>query len=363
MRVGFDMTPAVLALAGVGRYTTELSGALGRIAGVELERLGFTGLGGGDPVRRGADRVARNVAYYPVMLSRQASRRRVDLVHCPGPVAVVRTAQPLVLTVHDMLPWRYPETYGRMALARQRLLVTRVARSASRILVGAEYTRRDVVEHLGVSARRVEVVPLGVDGRFNRMETDPSQLAHRFGIPPGPFVLWVGTLEPRKNLSSLLRAFALVRRRAPQVSLVLVGEWGLADAEVERDLDQLGRSVIRPGFVTDEELAVLYSATTCFVFPSLYEGFGLPPLEAMACGAPVIASDRSSIPEVVGDGGMLVDPVDTDALADAIESVVLDPARAEELRRAGLARARQFTWARSAEMTLQTYRAALADPH
>jgi glycosyltransferase involved in cell wall biosynthesis len=357
------MTPAVLAIAGVGRYTTELAGALARTPGVELERLGFPGLGDGDPVRRRATRVARSLAYYPVTLSRQAARRRVELVHCPGPVAALRTGLPLVLTIHDMLPWRYPEMFGRVAVARQRLLVGRVARSADRILVGAEYTRRDVVEYLDVSPRRVEVVPHGVDARFTPRQTDPLRLAHRFGIPPGPFVLWVGTLEPRKNLASLLRAFALVRRRAPETSLVLVGEWGLADAEVERDLDQLGRSVIRPGFVTDEELSILYSATTCFVFPSLYEGFGLPPLEAMACGAPVIASDRSSMPEVVGDGGLLVDPTDTDALADAIESVVLSPERAAELRRAGLARAREFTWARTASLTVATYRAALADPH
>lgn len=362
MRVGFDMTPSVLALAGVGRYTKELSGALSRIPGVELQRLGYDGLGGADPVRRRADRVARNVAYYPVLLGRQAARRRVDLVHCPAPVAYVRTGCPLVVTIHDMLPWRYPELFGRVALARQRLVMGRMAKGAERILVGAEYTRRDVVEFLGVSPRRVEVVPLGVDRRFNRLETDPSQLAHRFGIPPGPFVLWVGTLEPRKNLSALLRAFALVRRRTPETSLVLVGGWGLADAEVERDLDQLGRSVIRPGYVSDEELAILYSATTCFVFPSLYEGFGLPPLEAMACGAPVIASDRSSIPEVVGDAGILVDPADPDQLADAIESVVLHPDRAEDLRRRGIAHARRFTWARSAELTLESYRAALADP-
>lgn len=355
------MTPADLAIAGVGRYTTELCGALERIPGVELERLGYPGLGGADPVRRGADRLARNLAYYPVLLGRQAARHRVEIIHCPGPVGPLRTGTPLVVTIHDMLPWRYPEAFGRTLRVR-RLLVRRIVAGAERVVVASEATRRDVVEFLGVSPRRVEIVPLGVDRRFNRLETDPAQLAHRFGIPPGPFVLWVGTLEPRKNLSTLLRAFALVRRRAPQASLVLVGEWGMADGEVERDLDQLGRSVIRPGFVSDEELAVLYSATTCFVFPSMYEGFGLPPLEAMACGAPVVASDRSSIPEVVGDAGLLVDPTEPEALADAIESVVLSPDAAADLRRRGMERARQFTWRRSAELTLAAYRAALSDP-
>jgi glycosyltransferase involved in cell wall biosynthesis len=356
VRVGFDMTPAVLAIAGVGRYTTELAGALARTPGVELERLGFPGLGDGDPVRRRATRVARSLAYYPVTLSRQAARRRVELVHCPGPVAALRTGLPLVLTIHDMLPWRYPEMFGRVAVARQRLLVGRVARSADRILVGAEYTRRDVVEYLDVSPRRVEVVPHGVDARFTPRQTDPLRLAHRFGIPPGPFVLWVGTLEPRKNLASLLRAFALVRRRAPETSLVLVGEWGLADAEVERDLDQLGRSVIRPGFVTDEELSILYSATTCFVFPSLYEGFGLPPLEAMACGTPVMASKAASLPEVVGDAGLLVDPLESEQMAAALERRILDEGLRADLRRRGLERTAGFTWEAAARTLVDVYR-------
>ncbi len=124
----------------------------------------------------------------------------------------------------------------------------------------------------------------------------------------------------------------------------------------------LGRSVIRLGVVSDDELVSLYSATTCFVFPSLYEGFGLPPLEAMACGAPVVASDRASLPEVVGDAGMLVEPTDPDALADAIERVVLTPDVAERMRRDGLRRARAFTWDRCAEQTVEAYRAALDDP-
>jgi len=360
VRVGFDMTPARVETPGVGRYTADLSAALAQLPGVQLERLGFPALGDG-ALGRQAGRVGRSVAYYPVLLGRQAARRRVDVLHVPGPVAPVRAALPLVVTVHDVRAWREPEQFGRVAVRRHRLLVTRVVRSAARVLVGTEHMRRDVVELTGVPPGRVQVVPLGVDARFNRVEPDPGRLAHRFGIPPGPFILWVGTTEPRKGLANLLRAFALVRRRAPEVALVLVGEWGFADAGVERDLEQLGQSIIRPGFVTDDELVTLYSASACFCFPSLYEGFGLPPLEAMACGAPVVASDRGGIPEVIGDAGVLVDPVDADALADALESVVLSPERAADLRRRGAARARGFTWARSAELTLDAYRGAIAE--
>lgn len=355
------MTPARAGATGVGRYTSDLAAALAHLPGIQLERLGAHA-GGAGPVRRRAGRLGTAVAYYPVLLGREAGRRRVDLLHLPAPVTPVRAPVPLVVTVHDVRAWREPEQFGRVGLRRHRLLTTRIVRGAARVLVGTEQMRRDVVEFTGVPSARVQVVPLGVDARFNPVEPDPGRLAHRFGIPPGPFILWVGTTEPRKGLAPLLRAFALMRRRAPHVALVLVGEWGLADAAVERDLEQLGRSIIRPGFVSDDELVTLYSASACFCFPSLYEGFGLPPLEAMACGTPVVASSRAGIPEVVGDGGVLVDPEDPDALADALEAVVLDPAHAADLRRRGRARARHFTWARSAELTVGAYRAALADP-
>jgi glycosyltransferase involved in cell wall biosynthesis len=359
--VGYDMTPASAQQGGVGRYTTDLAAALGRRTDVRLERLapGHPPLPG---ALGGVTRRAARARYYPFTLDRLAVRRGVDLVHCPGEVAPLRLSRPLVLTVHDVLPWRFPELFSRTNAARQKLLVSRAARRASRIMVGSEYTRREVVELLGVEPGRVAVAPLGVDRRFRRIDADPVALAHRFGIPPGPFALWVGNPEPRKNLSTLLRAFALVRRRAPECSLVLVGSERVADRETERELDLLGSTVIRPGFVTDEELVALYSATTCFVFPSLYEGFGLPPLEAMACGAPVVAADRTSVPEVVGDAAVLVDPSDPDALADAIERVVLSPETATHLRRVGQQRAREFTWDRCAERTVDAYRAALADP-
>jgi len=268
----------------------------------------------------------------------------------------------MVLSIHDVLPWRRPELFTRTTLARRKLLLSRAASRASRVLVASEHARDEVIELLELEPRRVAVAPLGVDRRFRPIEPDPVRLAHRFGIPPDPFVLWVGTPEPRKNLSVLLRAFALVRRRAPECSLVLVGAEGLEDRDVARELELLGRSVIRPGVVSDDELVSLYSATTCFVFPSLYEGFGLPPLEAMACGAPVVASDRASLPEVVGDAGILIDPTDPDALADAVERVVLSPETAEDMRRRGMARASGFTWARCAEQTAAAYRAALDDP-
>ncbi len=360
LRVGFDMTPSGASSAGISRYTKDLSAALGRTPGVHLERFIDHGAPGPARFPRVTRRAGRRLAYYPAMLDRAAAHRDVDLLHCPGPMLPVRTALPLVATVHDVLAWRSPELFSRSGAAQQRLLVSRAAKRAQRIVVASEYTRSELVDLVGISPDRIAAVPLGVDRRFQPIESEPMQLAHRFGIPPAPFLLWVGTPEPRKNLATLLRAFALVRRRAPECVLVVVGMDRVTDRELERELEHLGSSVIRPGFVTDDDLVALYSATACLVFPSLYEGFGLPPLEAMACGAPVVASNRSSIPEVVGDAGILVDATDADDIADGIERVVLSKDTAADLRRRGVERARQFTWDRCAQLTVAVYHEAVA---
>ena len=310
LRVGFDMTPSGASSAGISRYTKDLSAALGRTPGVHIERLIDQETPGGRTPRaccggRGDDSPTTRRCWTGPL-----PHRDVDVLHCPSPMVPLHTTLPLVVTVHDVLAWRSPELFSRAGAAQQRLLVARAAKVAQRIVVASEYTRNELVELVGISPDRVTAVPLGVDRRFQPIQPEPMQLAHRFGIPPAPFVLWVGTPEPRKNLGTLLRAFGLVRRRAPECVLVVVGMDRVTDRELERELEHLGSSVIRPGFVTDDDLVALYSATACLVFPSLNEGFGLPPLEAMACGAPVVASNRSSIPEVVGDAGILVDATD-----------------------------------------------------
>jgi glycosyltransferase involved in cell wall biosynthesis len=359
LRVGFDVTPSESHSPGISRYTRDLSAALGRTPGIHLERLTDRDTAG-STFDRAARRAGRRLAYYPAVLDRAAARRDVDVLHCPGPMIPVRTSLPLVVTVHDVLAWRSPELFSRSGAAQQRLLVSRAAKRADRIVVASEFTRRELVDLVGVSPERITAVPLGVDRRFQPIESEPMQLAHRFGIPPVPFVLWVGTPEPRKNLSTLLRAFGLVRRRAPETLLVVVGMDRVADQALERELKRLDNSILRPGFVTDDDLVALYSATACLVFPSLNEGFGLPPLEAMACGAPVVASNRSSIPEVVGDAGILVDATDPDDIADGIERILLSEETAAHLRARGIERAKQFSWDRCAELTAATYREALA---
>ena len=360
MRIGFDVNPAVAHAAGAGRYAAGLLAHLHEVDGVTVEHLRFEGGPGRSRVGRLARSVAREAAYYPFILGWQARRRRVDLVHCPAPLAPVFLDRPLVLTLHDVLPWRYPALFTLPNVLYSRLAVTRAARRARRIVVGSEYVRGDVVEVLRVPPERVVVTRYGIDHRFRPTEPDPAWLSQRFGVRP-PFILAVGTREPRKNLATVLEAFARAARELPDLTLVVVGQGGWKNEAFERRLRQSDGSIVLTGYVSDDDLVRLYGSAACFVFPSLYEGFGLPPLEAMACGTPVIASDRTSLPEVLGDAAILVEPTDADGLAAAVVRVVNSAALANELRRSGLERSRLFSWRTCARETADVYRQALAD--
>ncbi|HEY8446038.1 MAG TPA: glycosyltransferase family 1 protein [Thermomicrobiales bacterium] len=288
-------------------------------------------------------------------------RDRLDLFH--GTVNVLPRALPCpaVVTIHDLAFLRWPEqvpTRRYRYLARE---VRAAARRASRILAVSNSTKVDVVELLGVEPARVHVTPLGVDCRFRPAPPDAiARLRERHGCSR-PFMLAVSTLEPRKNLPALLRAFSRVVDDVPH-DLMLVGPEGWLTGELHDTLRRLGlgERVRLTGFVADHELPVWYSAADLFVFPSLYEGFGLPVVEAMACGAPVVTSNVSSLPEVAGDAALLVDPRDEEAIASAMLRVLTDSAFAADLRQRGLQQARRFTWEQTAAATVAAYREALA---
>ena len=356
LRVGFDTVPVQLSGSGVGRYPAELAAALRKRGDVELVPLGPRPRERSTRRSRIAQGLAREGIYYPVGLARQARSAGVDLVHCPAPFAPLSIDRPLVLTIHDLLPLRHPELFPRLTVGHMRLLLGRAARRAARVIAVSEYTAGEVVELLGVPAERVVVSLEGVSARFRPASTAPEWLNERFGIP-GRYVLCVGNLEPRKNLAAAIRAFEAAR--ADDCSLLVVGARGWRNREFERTLERTRAHVVVAGYVDDDDLVPLYGGAACLVFPSLYEGFGLPPLEAMACGTPVIASDRTSLPEVVGDAGLLVDPLDEEAIADAIRELLDDEERARELGERGRARAAHFTWERTAELTVAAYRAAM----
>jgi glycosyltransferase involved in cell wall biosynthesis len=272
------------------------------------------------------------------------------------------------LTVYDLIPVLHPEFFefrGEHFL----LSVLRSLRPGDWALAISERTRADLLEFRpDLDPARVRVTPLAADPRLFYPVGDPERIGEaraRHGVPEGPYLLSLNTLEPRKNLDRLVRAFARLagEEGARDLSLVLVGGRGWKTGALFRAIEEAGpvRSrIVLAGYVADEDLAPLYSGATAFVYPSLYEGFGLPPLEAMQCGVPVIASGTSALPEVVGDAGILVDPRDADALCQAMLEVYRDAALRERLRARSLARAARFSWERCARQTLAAYRAALA---
>ena len=356
MRVALDVTHARLNRTGVGRYPAELAPALRDAGGVELIALDEPVPAADRRVRRVARGLWREGTYYPLRLAARARRARADVLHCPTLSPVSGVGLPLVVTIHDLLPMRMPELFTAGVRAHVRLSAACAAR-ATRVLTNSEWTRGEVIDLLGLTPERVVATPFGLGARFSSGEPDRERLKRRFGIS-GRYVLSVGTREPRKNLVSVVRAYQRIAAELPDVQLALVGGAGWLGEELDAALAGAGEGVRVCGFVDDDELVELYRGASCFAFASLAEGFGFPPLEAMACGAPVVTSDRGALPEVTGDAALHVAPTDVEALADALRRVLEDAALAADLRRRGAERAARFTWARCARATAAAYREA-----
>jgi glycosyltransferase involved in cell wall biosynthesis len=371
MRIGIDYTAAVRQDAGIGRYTRSLIGALSALDRDNSYRLFVAARG----VRSTIPAAANWRAFRAPLTDRETSllwqRLRLpvpielflgalDLFHSPDfllpPVLRART----VLTVHDLSFVRVPE-YAHPAV--HDYLVQSVPRSARRadlILAVSAATQRDVIELLGVPEERVQVIYEGVDDRFRPVEDEEvlAAVRRRYDLER-PFILGLGTLEPRKNFSGLVEAFVRLRQcRHLEHELVIVGRRGWLYEPIFERVRALGaeRQVRFLGFAADEDLPGIYTLASCLAYPSFYEGFGLPVLEAMACGTPVVTSRTSSLPEVAGSAAILVDPGDVDNLVDALDRVLFDDVLRAELRAAGQERAQRFTWERAAQELVATYR-------
>jgi glycosyltransferase involved in cell wall biosynthesis len=242
------------------------------------------------------------------------------------------------------------------------LTVRHSARRAARILSLSEHTRRDIIETYGINPQRVTAIPLAAPDHFGPIidNRELQRVRHNYGID-GDYILSVSSIQPRKNLARLVRAYASLRGdgsadKLPK--LVLVGKRAWLYDETLRALDETNvkDAVILTGYVPDSDLRALYSDALCFVYPSYFEGFGLPPLEAMKCGAPVIVGNRTSLPEVVGDAALTVDPFEVDAIAGAIRNLINDSALRRELSVKGQARAQEFNWRDTARKTLAVYK-------
>ena len=312
MRVGVDVSPLIQTRAGTARHVRGLLGALRDRPDLELELLSFGGSGR-------ASSVARDAVWYPVGLARRA--RRLDVLHCTTFRGPPRPRIPNVLTVHDLAILRYPDAFPQWHRLYGKIGLRRVLSAADVVVAVSEFTKEEVVALVGVPTERVRVVPNGVDAIF----TPDGRAAE------GDYVLAVATLEPRKNLGRVVEAAQLAG-----VELRVVGARGWGGVEV-------------PGWVgeiPDAELAALYRGALCVLYPSLYEGFGIPVLEAMACGTPVVTSRRTAMEEVARGAAVLADPLDAASIADGIAEA---QARRDELVPRGLARAGEFTWAQAAD--------------
>lgn len=302
------------------------------------------------------------ILWEQLLLPLAVRRHGIDLVHAPAYVGPLRGLAASVVTFHDLSFYLLPGAFNRQNRLYLQTMARLSARGAARLIAVSRSTARDLTRLLGVSEDRVDVIYNGVDASFRPIHDEAlmRQFRERHGLPDH-FILYLGTLEPRKNVPALVRAYARARQLGVSEPLILAGGKGWGDLSLAKLVEDLGlgETVRLAGFVEMSEQALWYNAATLFAFPSLYEGFGFPVLEAMACGTPVVASDRSSLPEVVGDAGLVVDPMNPDALANAMLRVLRDDELRRDVAARGIERARQFRWDTAARETARTYRRAL----
>jgi glycosyltransferase involved in cell wall biosynthesis len=405
MRIGFDITALYIAQAGVYTYDYSLLKALleidheneyllldyaplhgqrtsspeiaaleasnaqiARCEGLRYRRLARWDVVQHPPLRRLAALIDGTLLWPWAATAEAVMRRKlahvldgVDVFHSSDVLLWKQSAALNVVTIHDLTTLLFPEHHTANTREMQAQVHRFAQEEADVVIAVSKATKRDIVTHLKIPAERVYVARNGVDPAFRPID-EYEVLARALapmGLSPGEYILHVGTIEPRKNLERLVEAYHQIRKLtpAPAPKLVLAGARGWKFGGVFERVEVLGLKgeVVFLGKVDADVLPALYNGAVLFVYPSLYEGFGLPPLEAMACGTPVIASNTSALPEVVGDAGVTVNPTDTQALAAAMVSLLNDAERRAELAARGLARAKLFSWERAAGEMLKIY--------
>jgi glycosyltransferase involved in cell wall biosynthesis len=294
------------------------------------------------------------------LLPRLAAREGVDLVHSLASTAPLWGRFRRVVTVHDLIYARFPEAHAGLRDKGMRVLVPQAARRSDRVIADSRSTRDDLVELLGVRSDRIDVVPLGLGGVRREAPLPEREVRARFGLGERRVVLSLSAKRPHKNLLALIGALAMIPvERRPLLVLPGYPTWHEAELRARAVAVGVAEDVRFLGWLSGEELEGLWALAEAFVFPSLYEGFGLPVLEAMARGVPVTCSNASSLPEVTGEAALLFDPREEQAIAGALERLLGEEALREDLRLRGLARVAEFTWERTARLTLESYRRAL----
>lgn len=357
MIVGFDVTVAARMPTGTAVYARELCAALeGRSCRPRVWQWSV-----GSP-RRGRARsmaAARLMWWFLVEVPRRARREDVDVYHALASLASPRPGRPLVITVHDATLLTERSRFGWIDRLYHRVFSVLAARRAHAVTVPSDVSRRELVRLYRIPDARIHLVPGGVSPRFR--PTSPAErdsLLGRLALRP-PYVLFVGARVPRKNLDGLLLALARAREAGhSDLQVAIAGPAGPGDGPFRAQVGRLGlQSAVRwLGWIGDEDLPALYGGALCLAYPSLEEGFGMPILEAMACGTPVLTADRSSMPEIAGDAALLVDPTSPTAIADGLRRIAGDAAVREALIARGAARAAEFTWESAAARMEAVYR-------
>jgi glycosyltransferase involved in cell wall biosynthesis len=370
LHIAIDAHSVGAELGGNETYATNLIEALAEIDQTNLYTLYVTKPAA---VERFADRwpnfkVKQTLPHTPLVripltLSRELRRNPVDVLHVQY-TAPPFAPCPVVTTIHDLAFEHLPETFNRRSWMQLRLTVRRTARRAAQIITVSEYSRSDISRTYGIPPDRITVTPEAASPNLLPVtnETELRRIRESYGIQQN-YILSLCSIQPRKNLVRLIEAYSCLRGVRPKVKLpqlVLAGKRGWLDSETFRAAEQnaLGKDILFTGYVPERDLAGLYSGAVCFVYPSYFEGFGLPVVEAMQCGVPVIAGNRTSLPEVVGEAGLLFDPFDTQALINALTQVIEDAEFCGVLRAKGLERAKQFSWRTTAKLTLDAYQRA-----
>jgi glycosyltransferase involved in cell wall biosynthesis len=365
MRIGFDARLIYYQQAGIGQYILQLVQSLARIE--TRHELWVFRSRKAPPlplpahIHQAKLWTPSHHRFESTALSAELMGKRLDLLHSPDFIPPFGGRFRSVITIHDLNFIHFPEFLTPKS-TRYYEQIYRAVERADHVIVDSNWTKNDVIQELNVAAERITTIHLAADSVY-RPITDRQEIRHtmvRYGLP-SDFIIFVGTLEPRKNIPSLLKALYHLHSKGYDIHLAIVGRKGWLYEDVFETLTELKLTdfVHFLENVPNQDLARLYNAAQCLVLPSYFEGFGLPPLEAMACGTPVVVSDRASLPEVVGDAGLLIDPTSPQDQSRAIAQILDSETLRKALRQKGLIRANKFSWTKAAHQTMAVYQKVL----